>query len=497
MRSYWIESTDSEKGKFENLKEDIQVDVCIIGGGMAGISTAYELSKKGLKVAVLEKDEIALHTTGNTTAKITSGHGLIYKYLKESFSLDYARKYFNANQEAIQKIKENVENENIECDFEIQDNYVYTLKRDEVLDIQEEVSIVNSIGGNAQFVTKSNLPFKIQGGIKLSNQAQFHPRKYILGLCDCIIQNGGDIYTNTKVCDIDRKKDLYNIKTKDNTVISKYLVMATHYPILDIPGMYFLKMYQEKSYIIGVDIKQNVFDGMYINNSEPIYSFRSCDIDRKKMLLVGGSGHKVGQNENVDNSYAALEEYIKSIYLDCEIKYRWSTQDCVTLDKIPYIGEFSSIMPNMFVATGFNKWGMTFTHVASNIITDKILGKDNKYEDVFKATRLKPIKNREEMKNMIKQTTKSLVLDKFVAPEELENSLEEGQGKIVKIGDNKVGISKIEGKIYAIKPVCSHLGCQLSFNSLDKTWDCPCHGSKFDHMGYSLEAPSVKTLEKS
>lgn len=433
---------------------------------------------------------------GNTTAKITAQHGLFYNYLVNTFSSDLAKGYLEANLNAISDIKSIIDEEGIDCDFEYQDNYVYTDLEDEIVKIKHEVLAVNSLGFNAEFVENASVPFNFLAGIKFPNQAQFNPLKYVYGLCNAIIKNGGEIFENSKVYDVKSSSDGYVSYTKNNSVNSKYVVLATHYPIINVPGFYFLKMYQEASYIIGVETNSPLFDGMYINTKSPFSSFRTADYNGKKILLVGGSEHKVGTDNDLSNCYKNLENVAKSLYADSKVLFRWQTQDCISLDKIPYIGEFSNIMPKMFVATGFKKWGMTTSNVAANIICDKILGKVNPYEDVFRSTRFKPVKNGTEFVDMLKQVSNSLVIDKFKIPQDTLNQIGKDEGKIIEVDGSKLGVYRDNaGKLYAIKPICSHLGCELSWNNLEKTWDCPCHGSRFSYKGKSLYDPSIKDLE--
>ena len=494
--SYWIDSTKDLSPKFSELNEDIETDVCIIGGGITGISTAYELAQNGVNAIVIDRRrDICTHTTGNTTAKITSGHDLFYKYLINSFSEKIAKQYLYANEEAISNIKNIVTKENIDCDFEIKDNYIFTQSLEEIPKIQGEAIAINSLGIDAEFVTECSLPLEILGAVKLKNQAQFHPRKYVLGLCNSILKNNGQIYISSKVHDVKHEKNVYITYTANNKIISKYVVLASHYPIINMPGFYFLKMYQERSYIIGVETNSDkLFDGMYISSEQPTLSFRTAKYNNKELLLVGGSNHKVADNKSIENSYDFLEDSVKKIYPDSNILYKWSTQDCVSLDKIPYIGAFSNTMPNMYVATGFKKWGMTTSNVAANIIKDKILGNKNNYEEAFLSTRFHPLKNSDEMATMLKQTTKSLILDKVVLPEETIVDLENNEGKIIELDGRKVGVYKSGDNIYTVNPTCAHLGCELEFNNLDKTWDCPCHGSRFKYTGECINEPSIKDL---
>lgn len=515
MNSYWIESVKQEKKDFNKLNNSESVDVCIIGGGLTGITTAYYLSKTNLKVVLLEKYKICEHTSGNTTAKITSQHDLFYDYLIQSQGKEKAKQYLEANEEAIQNIEKIVKDEAIDCEFERQDSYVYTLKPEDILKIKKEVEAVNSLGFPAKFVTDVELPFRTLGAIKFPNQAQFNPCKYVNGLVNAILKTGNvSIYENTKVVDIKSSKieddneeiqeDIklndkngYTVITEDDeTVNAKYVVLATHYPIINIPGYYFLKMYQEMSYLIGVETDKPLFQGMYINSEQPTVSFRVAKDNEKNLLLIGGMGHKTGERKDVSDSYEKLEAIANQYYPDCKIKYRWCTEDCISLDKIPYIGEFSNLMPNVYVGTGYKKWGMTTSNVAANIITNKILGKENKYEEVFTSTRLKPIKNHKELGNMIKEVATSWTVEKLKIPEEKLQDIKKGTGGTIEFEDKKVGAYRDEnGKVYLVKPVCSHLGCELTWNNLENTWDCPCHGSRFTYKGKSIYDPSIKDLE--
>lgn len=498
MNSYWIESFPNIIKDSKELNENITADVCIVGGGITGISTAYELSKSGLKVVILEKDLLSQKTTGNTTAKITSSHGLFYSYLANSFSTDYARKYLFANQNAIDRIEKNINLENIDCDFERTDSYIFTSTPEDVQQIEDEVSTVNLLGYPAEFTTNAPIPLKISGSIKFPNQAQFHPRKYVAGLCNSILKNSGKIYENSKVIDIKRKNNHYIVSTHKASVTSKYLVIATRYPIIRFPGLYFLKMYQQASYLIGIETKSSDFDGMYLSSSSPSLSLRTIKSGDKRLVLVGGSDHKVGIKEDFSNAFSELEKFAKDIFPDSNVLYRFGTQDCIPLDKIPYIGICSSLMPNSYVATGFKKWGMTSSNIAADIIKDKILGHKNKYEDVFCSTRFGPIKNRGEFGNMLKETSHSLVLNRINLPKASIEDISPGEGKIVKDGLKKIGVYKdMNGKTFCVKPYCTHLGCELSWNALEKTWDCPCHGSRFSYTGEPIYSPAIKNLENS
>ncbi len=496
MNSLWINTLKKNKS-FPSLSKDIETDICVIGAGIFGLSCAYYLSKLGFKVIVLEKDSIGEKTTGHTTAKITSQHGLFYDYLVNSYSEKFASDYLKVNEMAIKNIKKIIDSEKIKCDFEYQNSYVYTTKKSELSNIKKEVEVVQSLGLPCEFVTKVGLPFNIEGAICFKNQAQFNPLKYLYGLCNGITSNNNKIFTNTTVTNIEKFTDYtYLISSEKNLVRAKFVIVATHYPFINFPGFYFTKMYQSTSYIIAIDTKKTLFNGMYINSTDPIFSFRTAKIAGKKLLLIGGGEHKTGKPSCYADTYGILEKEAKKYYPDCEILYKWNTRDCIPLDKIPYIGEYSTSLPNVFVGTGFKKWGMTSSNVAATIIVDKICNKKNRYEYLFNSSRLKPIKNKDELKNMIVQSANSLVFDKLKSANMSFKDIKNDSGSIIEINNEKVGIYKApNGKVYAVKPVCTHLGCLLSWNDIDKTWDCPCHGSRFDYRGKNIYDPAFKDLE--
>ncbi len=545
MKSYWIKSVEeNDRVKFDALEENCKTDICIIGGGLTGLTTAYNLSKYKIRTVLIEKDEIGRQASGNSTAKITSQHGLIYKYLTDSKGKEFARKYYEANERAINKIEEIIQKENIDCGFEHVPAYIFTQSIQEVEKIKDEVDAVNAFGGKAKlieakdiainklnsvdYVDNSNEKLKISGdniekenlnlekdvvkermkqilpikaliGMEFENQAQFNPYKYANALAKICSNSGVKLYEHSKAVDVDTEDgDEYYVITLENgcKIKAKYLIIATKYPIVNIPGFYFMKMYQSTSYAVAMQTKQRLFEGMYINSEEPTISLRTAKIGDEYLLIVVGSDHKTGAPIDLSNSYRYLEEIAKSLCPEGSIKYHWNTEDCITLDKIPYIGKFSGLWENAYVATGFNKWGITTSHIAAEIITDQILGQENEYEEIFKATRVEPVKNRKEVGNMVKESINSLIVRKLEVPQEEANQIQAGEGKIVEVNGQKIGIYKDEkGEVYKVNPICKHLGCELAWNNLEKTWDCPCHGSRYDYKGNLIYGPSVKNLD--
>lgn len=495
MDSLWLDSI-SNSLNLNSLNKNIETDICIIGGGIFGLTSAYFLSNLGFKVVLLEKEELVTKTTAHTTGKITSQHGLFYNYLADSYSKQFAKDYWRANEEAIDGIKEIIDKEKIKCDFMYQNNYIYTTKENELEAFQKEFDTLQDLGIPCEWTTKTGLPFDVVASICFKNQAQFNPVKYCYSLAKCILNKKAQIYTNSKVISCEKSDDSYITYTQTNNVKSKYVIMACHYPFINVPGFYFTKMYQSTSYIIAVDTKKSLFNGMYINNSSPFFSFRTAKYKGKDILLIAGGDHKTGQPSSYQDTYGILEKKAKELYPDCEIIYRWNTEDCISLDKIPYIGVYSNLMPHMYVGTGFKKWGMTSSYVASRIITDMICDKENPYSYIFNSTRLKPLKNFDEMKNMIIQSSNSLLFEKLKDGNLHFDEIQNNSGSIIDVNNEKVGIYKDEnGKVFAVKPICTHLGCLLSWNDVDKTWDCPCHGSRYDYKGKNLYSPAFTDLE--
>lgn len=460
-KSIWLSTSNMQN--YDSINQNIECDIAIIGGGLTGITCGYMLSKEKYNVAIFEKEKLMNKTSGHTTAKITSEHGLIYNYLSNSFDEEYAKKYFEANQQAIKNIKQIIDNENIDCDFKYQDSYVYTKSNKFVEDIKKEYDTINKFSQDVEYVNRIPLPISnVLGAIKFENQAEFNPIKYARGLCDKIQENKGKIFENSEVKDVKKEGDFYKVKVNNSEVKAKYVIYATRYSNKNFPGFYFMKTYQAISYCECFEFKEETFEGMYINEEEPTLSARIINVDHKPMLLVAGCTKRVGEEDNISNPYITLETFAHSIYPSAKLTSKWSTEDTISLDKIAYIGTFSKFMPKVYIATAFNKWGITTSNIAASIITNEICGRGNEYKEVFDSSRINLIKNRQEVKNMMVETADSLVIE------------------------------KIKG---SKNPRCTHLGCVLKWNKDDKTWDCPCHGSRFDEEGNVLYGPAMEKLK--
>ena len=430
MASFW-EQTWEHSG-FPSLEGDVSTDVLIIGGGMAGVLCAYLLHCAGVSYVLAEAKTLCSGITKNTTAKITSQHGLIYDKLIRKFGVDHARQYLSANETALRTYRELCLD--IDCGFEQKAAYVYSL--DDRRKIERELNALGQLGFHADFVSQLPLPFPVAGAVKFQNQAQFHPLKFVSA-----ISKGLRIYEHTPV----RELVGTTAVTDHGKIRAQKIIVATHFPFLNKHGSYFLKLYQHRSYVIALESAPDV-DGMYVDEAQTGMSFRNYG----KLLLVGGGSHRTGRR---GGAWRELRTFAQRHYPHAVERYHWATQDCMSLDGMPYIGPYSASTSNLYVATGFNKWGMTSSMAAAMILCDLVQGKENPYQDAFSPSRsiLRPqlaVNGFESMVGLLTPTTKR----------------------------------------------CPHMGCALKWNPQERTWDCPCHGSRFTEGGKLIDNPATGDL---
>ena len=427
-KSIWSDSINIAERP--TLSGDITTDVLVIGGGMCGILCAYFLNQKGIDCTLVEGNRIASGITKNTTAKITSQHGIIYADLIKQYGSEKAKLYLDANQKALSEYEKIFSN--INCDFEKRNAYIYSLN--DRAKIENEVKSVNSLGFNAIFSQETELPLKTAGAICFENQAQFNPLKFISEISENI-----KIFENTFVYKLSQNKAI----TKNGAIRAKAIIVATHFPFINKHGSYFFKLYQERSYVTAY---KNVplLNGMYLDENNKGLSFRSY----KDMLLIGGNNHRTGKKSA---AWEPINDFVQKHYPSGELMFQWANQDCMSLDNIPYIGQYSKNTPNLYVATGFNKWGMTSSMVSAIILSDMIEGRKNDFAEVFSPKR------------------------SILKPQLFINGFESATNLLTPIPKR-----------------CSHLGCALKWNKYEHTWDCPCHGSRFEENGRIIDNPAMK-----
>lgn len=491
---YWLASIN--RPDYAPLKEDINVDVAIIGGGLVGITSALLLKDQGLKVAVIEANKIAGGTTGHTTAKITIQHGLIYDKIVTKFGKEKAKQYADANEAALHFISNVVKKKNIDCDFCTQDSYVYTQSEDYIKKIEKEVEVAQSLGIKASYETKIPLPFDIKAAVRFKNQAQFHPLKYIVSLAKDIPGDGSYIFEKTKIVDVKEAEERCTVLTSSgNRVTADKIIIASHFPCYDGKGMYFARQYAEKSYVLGVKIKDKFPGGMYVNAEAPARSLRAQKYGDDEIVLVAGEHHRTGSEKQTNVHYDNLGKFAKETFDLQGILYRWSTQDYVTADNVPYVGYLTSNTSKLFVATGFGKWGMTNSTAAAKIITDLIVKGDSPWAQVYNPSRFDIAASGAKLVSYNLEVAENLVGGKlYPAPKDVE--IKNGEAKIVTMDGQKVGAYRDEqGELHVVDITCTHLGCELTWNEAEKTWDCPCHGSRFTYDGDNVEGPAFLPLK--
>lgn len=450
MQSIWKQSLEiSEK---ESMEKDKKVHTLIIGAGMTGILTAYLLKQRGIDAVILEAKTIASGQTGNTTAKITSQHDIFYDKLIQKTGKKRAKAYAMANEEAIRIFEQIIRKEHIDCDFEKKPSYLYTRDYVKKEELQREAEAAKTLGIEASFVEGdkiTELPFEVKGAVCFENQAQFHPLKFIKHLAEELI-----IYENTKALSVKG----HVVTTNQGTIQADNIIFACHYPITNVPGFYFLRQHQERSYVVALKSDREL-SGMYYSIDENGLSLRSAG----DILLLGGGAHRTGKCicqcsdvEKRDYGYTFLNVMEQQYYKGAREITRWAAQDCMPHDEIPFIGKYSVFRPYWYVATGFKKWGMTSSMVSAMLLTSQICGEYNAYEAAFSPQRL-----------LIRAGIKNFLTD---------------------VGESIRGLSK--GLFSGKERRCKHMGCRLEWNNEEDSWDCPCHGSRYDKNGELLDNPA-------
>ena len=431
MESIWM---GAELPRFSSLRGNVRTDVLIIGGGMAGVLCARFLREAGVECLLAEADTIGSGITKDTTAKITAQHGLVFDKLLHRFGADRARMYLDANLAAVEEFRRLCHG--VDCDFQDQDNFIYSL--DDPGKLERELLALELLGYRAEFAQDLPLPFGTAGAVKFPDQAQFHPLKFLGAVAKDL-----PIYERTPI----REMGDHWASTDHGRITFQKAIVATHFPFLNKHGSYFLKLYQHRSYVLAL---KNVpeFSGMYLDERKDGLSFR-CYGGR---VLLGGGSHRTGKQ---GGGWNELEHFAETHYPGVETVAAWATQDCMSLDGVPYIGPYSAWTQDLYVATGFNKWGMTSSMVSAMVLTDLITGRENPYAPVFSPSRsiLRPqlaVNGFEAVKNLCTFTTKR----------------------------------------------CPHMGCALKWNPQERTWDCPCHGSRFEEDGKLIDNPATGDLKK-
>jgi glycine/D-amino acid oxidase-like deaminating enzyme/nitrite reductase/ring-hydroxylating ferredoxin subunit len=496
-RSVWVATTPQTS--YPPLADPVTVDVAVVGGGICGLTTALLLRQAGATVAVIEAGCIASGTTGYTTAKITALHGLAYAQLISEHGAEKARLYAEANQAAIEQVEALVGRLGVDCQFERQAAYTYTETDERQGDIAAEVEAAASVGLPVTYVEQTTLPFPIRAAVRLDNQAQIHPRRYCLALAEAIAGDGGQVFERTRALDVEEDADRVTVHTDRGDVVADQVVVATLLPFGMIGG-FFAKAQPSRSYAIAVRLHGEAPMGMYLRAESPTRSIRPLPLDGEVGLVLGGASHKSGQETHTEAYYDELEQWAVNAFAVRSIDYRWSAQDYTTVDSLPYVGR-SPGRQRTFVATGFKKWGMSNGTAAAMLLSDLIQGRDNPWTAVYDATRIGDIGTKAKLVKENVGVAKRFVQDRITrrrAPSLQDlgvGDLGVGQGRVVDLEGDKVGVYRDrDGAVHAVSVTCTHMGCALNWNNAETTWDCPCHGSRFNYKGRVINGPAVEDL---
>ncbi len=493
---YW---RDMDLPIYNSLIEDIHVDVAIVGAGITGITAGYLLANKGLKVAILEAGRVLNGTTGHTTAKITAQHGLIYNELLQNFGEERAKLYYQGATDAMEFVSRMVSENRIECDFSNQEALIYAATEKNAYKVEEEADAYQKLGIRGE-LTEEALPFNIKSmsTLVMHDQAQFHPLKYLNVLLRKFIEAGGVVYENVTATDVEEGSQPKVVLRNGKKVSCQHVIAASHYPFVDKNGFYFSRLEIKRSYIVAVTTQKEFPGGMFYSADSPTRSLRSTPLENgEQLVLVSGDGHKTGQGIDTMKHYLALEDFANDVLGIKEYKYRWSAQDMITLDKIPYIGPVTEKNPNIHIATGYRKWGMTNGTQAALVLVDAILEKENPYRDFYAPQRFDADPDIKKFIKLNSDVAKHLVKGKleYVGKELHEVEVDEGAVVMVK-GERAGAYRDHDGCLHLVDTTCTHLGCEVEWNHGDRTWDCPCHGSRYTYDGEVVEGPANKPLKK-
>jgi glycine/D-amino acid oxidase-like deaminating enzyme/nitrite reductase/ring-hydroxylating ferredoxin subunit len=492
--SYWLDSAPTSD--YPKLTKSLSVDVAVVGAGIVGVTAALFLKERGVTVALVDSGRVAGGVTANTTAKVSSAHGLHYEAVRSSFGDDGASDYATANQWGLEKMAELVEQRAIDCDWRRKPALIYSVDPGQRDDFDKELAAARNAGLPVTRVDEApELPFAIEDALRYEDQAEFHPVKYLRHLAGEIPGGGSHVFECSRVVSAKDGRPA-TVTTRDGaTVTADNVIVATHFPFLD-RGLYFARMHAERSYAIGLFVGDSQVEGMYLSTESPSHTIRSIPTERGEMLMVGGESHKVGQADEAAR-YAAVEAWAREHWDVREVAYRWSTQDAMPVDGVPFIGKHQPGAKSLWVATGFMKWGLAAGTAAAQILTDRVLGEEPpSWAGLFDSTRLTPIASATEFVKENANVAKRMVGDHVASADYgSTDDIPRGEGGTVRRGTKKIGVYRDEGgELHAVSTTCTHLGCAVVWNTGERSWDCPCHGSRFDPDGRVLEGPAVKDL---
>ncbi|MEO3945327.1 FAD-dependent oxidoreductase [Gorillibacterium sp. CAU 1737] len=493
-QSYWLAS--AEVPQFPKLTETLETEIVVIGGGIAGITTAYLLAKAGKEVVLVTSGRLLGGTTGHTTAKLTAQHDLIYDEYMQHFGREKAGLYYRANQEAIAFVRKVVEEAGISCDLVEEDAYVYATTEEGEQQVRKEFAAYQELGIPGELVTEMPLPVSARCALKMPGQARFHPVPYLVYLVKEFVNRGGRVFEHTEVEKVKEEEPMRAILAPGLEIICRDLVSCSHYPVYE-SGFFFARVHPESSYILAARAPGSLIPGMYISADKPTRSVRSLSYGEDRLLLIAGESHHTGEGGCTIRHYQALEKWARDQLGVSEFPYRWSTHDYVTTDKLPYIGRVSSKRTHSYVATGFRKWGMTTGTISALLFRDLLTGQATPYEELYSPSRFHLDPDVPGLASNVGTVAQHFAGAKLEWHWRKLDDLAPGDGAILRVdGRRTAAFRDPQGELHLLDATCTHMGCEVEWNEGDRTWDCPCHGSRFTYTGKVVTGPATLPLPK-
>lgn len=493
--SLWLH--ESPVTTYPQLDGDLSVDVAVIGGGIVGLAAATLLKRAGATVAVVEAGRVARGVSGHTTAKVTSLHGLRYSSLASRWGEEAARAYAESNQAGVEGIAQLVEEEAIDCDFERVPAYVYAETSEGAKAVEREADAARIAGLDATLVREVDLPFPVQTAVSLGDQAQLDPYRYLTALARAIPGEGSHLLERTRALDVEEGEPC-RVRTAQGSIVAGDVIVATLVPFLDRGG-YFARSRPERSYLIAYEAERApALRGMYLSAEAPTRSLRTATREGRRLTLVGGEGHATGQEAHAAEHVRRLERFAQERFGLGAVVNHWSSQDFTSKIGVPFVGRLTPLSSRVHVATAFGKWGMSAGTAAAMILSDAIMRRPNLWAWLYDPNRLRPASGLASLLAHNLGVARRFASGRLAPPAaQAESGLEPGEGRVVRSGTRLVGVSRgSDGEVRSVSAVCTHLGCVVAWNEAEESWDCPCHGSRFDAAGNVLQGPAVESLAR-
>jgi glycine/D-amino acid oxidase-like deaminating enzyme/nitrite reductase/ring-hydroxylating ferredoxin subunit len=493
--SYWMDSTPATT--YPQLTEDAEADAVVVGGGIAGLSAAWELLQVGRSVVLVEADRIAAGVTGYTTAKLTSAHTMAYSRIRKAAGPDAARQYAESQQRAVERVATVATQLGIDCDLERVPALTYVESADQVGEVRAEADAAREAGLDASFVTETGLPFPVAGAVRVEDQSQFHPRKYLLALAEDVVRRGGRIVERTRAVELD-EGDPCRVTTEHGaTVTARDVVIATHYPVFD-RALLFGRLEPRRELVVAAVLPdERDPHGMYITQEQNTRSVRTAPYRTGERLLIVTGEHFTPGAADVTERWERLLSWTRERFPGADVVYRWATQDNSTTDQVPFVGPFHPGAEHTYVATGFGGWGMSTGVMAGHLVAAAVAGDEPPWTGLYDPRRLHPVREALPMAKLQAKVARHFIGDRLRSSHaDTVDDVAPGTGAVMRVGGERWAVHRDDaGDVHAVSARCTHLGCLVHFNDAERAWECPCHGSRFAVDGSVLQGPAVRPLE--